>query len=80
MTLDEFLALDYEGRLKATNQAVCIGGRSNATHMILLYQLNGFYIEVLFDRQHNHISSFHAFNDMDLLDPYLKKIEISLTY
>jgi hypothetical protein len=80
MLLDDFLALDYKGKMQATNGAVCISGRSDNQHMILLYQLNNFYIEVYYHKKYNYISDFHAFEDTDQLEPYLRKIEISLTY
>jgi hypothetical protein len=80
MNVKEFNALDYQGKHTVTNNAVCIGGRSDGEHMVLLYQLNGFYIEVYYNRTHNYISAFHSFDDMAQLDPYLEKMEISISY
>jgi hypothetical protein len=48
--------------------------------MVLLYQLDSFYVEVFYNKTHNYISKLNGFDDTDLLEPYLKKIEISLMY
>ena len=80
MTLSDFSALDYKGMLYAAKEAVYLAGRSDEDHTIMLYQLNGFYIEVYFHKQNNFISSLHPFADTELLEPYLESIEIDLTY
>jgi hypothetical protein len=80
LSLKDFLQLDYEGKIQVTNHAVCIGGRSEQEHMVLLYQLNSFYIEVFYNKKFNYISAFKGFDDLELLDPYLEKINISVAY
>lgn len=80
MKLREFQELNYQQKVDITNHAVCIGGRSDDTHMILLYQLDSFYIEVYYHKRYSYISDLNAFDDMSLLDPYLERIEISLAY
>jgi hypothetical protein len=79
MTLHEFLVLDHKSRLKFAKQAVHIAGRSNPFHKISLYQFNGFYIEIFYNRRYKHISEIHAFDDIDLLAPYLEKMEIQIS-
>jgi hypothetical protein len=78
MTLTDFLALDYKGKHRATSDGVCIGGRTEEGYIVLLYQLCSFYIEVFYQKEYNFISEFKAFDDTELLEPYLKKIELSL--
>ena len=76
MTLEAFQQLDFTGRLLAADKAVCIAGRDDGKHVVLLYQLNGFYIEVYYSRQHRHITDLVGFNDIEKLDPYLEKISL----
>jgi len=80
MTLLAFLQLDYDGRLDAANNAVCIGGRAEGKFMVLLYQLDAFYVEVYYHKSLRRIVSLFGFDDMSLLDIYLEnmKVEISL--
>ncbi len=80
MTITDFQELDYLGRMQATNTAVCISGRDEGEFIVLLYQLNGFYIEVYYHRRLRFIHQLHAFDDMDLLEPYLEKMQVSFTY
>jgi hypothetical protein len=67
MTISEFNALSYEEKMNATTRAGYIATREDDTHMILLYQLETFYIEVFFDRHHHFISDFRGFEDPNLL-------------
>ena len=43
----------------------------------LLYQINSFYIEVYIHQKENRILVFSSFTDIDNLEPYLKKIDIT---
>jgi hypothetical protein len=43
-----------------------------------LYQLNNFYLEVMFNRDQNAIKKFTAFSTATKLGYYFEKIEISL--
>lgn len=80
MTLSAFQQLDYKGRTAVTGRGVCIGGRADSEHIILLYQIESFYIEVYFHKKDHYITKFFGFDDMDLLDPYLEKINICIPY
>jgi hypothetical protein len=80
MTLKEFLQLSHEARLEAANVATCIGGREEGKFMVLLYQLDGFYIEVFYHKKYSQVMGLFGFDDMALLDPYLEKMEISVSY
>jgi len=78
MTLEAFEQLDYAGKLKATHKAVCIGSRSDAIYTILLYQIDGFYIEVHYHNKFDYVSSFTGFETTDRLDPYLAQVDIEM--
>ena len=45
-------------------------------YKVLLFQLQGFYVEVYYCTKYNDITRFHAFEDRDLLAPYLEKISL----
>lgn len=76
MTLEEFNQLNYEGRLRATQKAVCIAGREENKFKVLLFQLNDFYIEVYYNAKLNFISQLVPFRSTDFLEPYLQKMSI----
>ncbi|HEX8314923.1 MAG TPA: hypothetical protein VF610_00165 [Segetibacter sp.] len=76
MTLEEFDQLNYEGRLDATQKAVCIAGREENKFKVLLFQLNDFYIEVYYNAKLNFISQLIPFRSTDNLEPYLQKISL----
>jgi len=80
MKLQDFIQLDYTGRMAATSNAVCVSGRDENIFKVLLYQLNDFYIEVYFHKLNKYISKFVAFNSDELPDPYLERIQIPFLY
>jgi hypothetical protein len=76
MTLAAFKSLDHNGQVSATQRAVCIAGRDLPRFKVLLYQLDDFYVEVFYHSRYNCIHSLHAFDDTELLEPYLEKIPL----
>ena len=78
MTLQEFTNLSYKDRLRAAHKGVFVGGREEAKFMVLLYQLQSFYIEVYFHKKHNYITALEGFEDWEGLDPYLEKAPLNL--
>ena len=72
MTIFEFNALSYEGKMKATKQAGYIATMEDDTHTIILYQLESFYIEVFFHRHHHFISVFRGIEDINIPKPFLQ--------
>ena len=76
MTIQEFIAMDYEGRLNTALRAVCVAGRDESVFKVLLYQLNSFYIEVYYNKIHHYISELKPFDSTDQLDPYLERLAI----
>jgi len=77
MRLAEFL------RLKTTEQvqllyknAVYSGKRRERTTIIVLYQLDGFYVEIFYLKYRWHIRHLHAFESVDLLEPYLPFVDL----
>lgn len=43
---------------------------------ILLFQLESFYVEVYYERKTQKVELIKSFDDMDQLDPYLRKIDV----
>ncbi len=46
----------------------------------ILYQVDGFYMEVKYIMPHRTIIEIACFEDVDLLEPYLKKIDINFLF
>jgi hypothetical protein len=53
-----------------------LGKRNNPEPNILLYQIEGFYVEVFYHRQDNALKRLHSFFSTGQLLPYLDKIDI----
>ena len=55
---------------------VYIGKRRDAFSVILLYQLEGFYVEVYYRKYRSHVKKLHCFETTEQLDPYLEQIDV----
>ena len=55
---------------------VYIGKRSEDGLSIVLFQVEGFYVEVYYTQYRVHISHICCYNTIDALAPYLEDIEI----
>jgi len=53
-----------------------IGERFDEEHSILLYQIDGFYVEAYYHREYNVIRRFRRFSSVTQLEPYLNSISI----
>lgn len=76
MTLYQFNAMDEMEQAEAVWNGVHLGDRQDELHNILLYQIDGFYVEVFYNRQHNEIVRFRSFSNPDQLSTYLGKVDI----
>jgi len=77
MTLYEFNLLDEMEQAEAVWSGTHIGERHNDQYSILLYQIDGFYVEVYYHRDYNTISKLRSFSSTDQLAAYLGQIDIS---
>ncbi len=67
-----------DSQIKAVDQSgVLIAERKSAYYIILLYQVNGFYVELYLHTHFNVIVNINPFTNMDLLDPYFEKMNIN---
>jgi hypothetical protein len=55
---------------------VCIADRYTETEDRVLFQLPGYYVEVVFRHQSDHIVSVNCFRGTNALAPYLEEMNI----
>lgn len=77
MTLHDFIALD----INAQQKAICKAGdhvawRDEGNYRLFLYQIDSFYVEVFFDREHSVIRQYRPFSSVGELQPYLDELDI----
>jgi len=77
MTLQDFQLLPEARQIDELYQsAVYLGKRKQASSIILLYQLESFYVEVYYRKYRSHVRHLHCFESTELLDPYLEQIDV----
>jgi hypothetical protein len=73
---------DYEALPEAEQleliqlDGVYIGKRWEKKFSILLYQLEDFYVEVIYRKYRCYVSSIRCFRSTMLLEPYLEQVDI----
>jgi hypothetical protein len=77
MTQIEFRLLPQPEQLDVLyTSAVFIGKRKLGSTSVLLYQLEGFYVEVFYKKHRCCATKIHCFRSTEYLDPYLQQIEL----
>jgi len=76
MTSSEFLALNDVQRAEAVRSGVAIADRQTENYNIVLFQIEGFYMEVFCDRQSHDIERLEVFSSVEQLKLYLEEIDI----
>jgi len=77
MTLYQFKALDeFEQYEVLWSKGVFIAYRKEEGYMLALYQIESFYVEVMYDGDLSKIISKRSFINTSRLDPYLQYIEL----
>ena len=59
-------------------KAVLLADYTKERYTYVLYQLEGFYIEVRYNTMNNEVIGIRSFKNTELLDPYLTAIRIEL--
>lgn len=78
MTFDDFNTLDRGiQRSLLIKRGVKIGSARSDDFNAILFALDSFYVEVLFDPEKNREVYIRCFMSTDCLEPYLKQIDIS---
>ena len=81
MTIYEFIVLNEAEKAEAVcNCGVHIGSREAIVHSTMLYQLESFYVEVLYNNANNVITRFRHFSSTDQLEPYIQQIELPILW
>jgi aminopeptidase C len=65
MTPYQFLVLDEMEQAEAVWSGTHIGERSDEVHNVLLYQIDGFYVEAFYHREHNELVRFRSFSSIE---------------
>lgn len=79
MTLYQFKTLDEMEQLEAIwDHGVPIAEREDEIHRYKLYQINIFYVEEVWHKEHNVRRAFNSFASTyaAVLQPYLDKIDV----
>ena len=77
MNLSDFilLSLEQKGRV-ALHKGVLVAKRSTSSHLIFLFQINKFYVEMFCSLESKTIEEIRMFDATKLLNPYLETIQI----
>ena len=76
MTLCQFNALDEMEQAKAVSNGKRLADRQEELYVIILYQVETFFVEVYYHRQFNVIVKIRSFSNYDQLLPFAGKIKI----
>ena len=77
MTQMDFRLLPQPEQLDVLyNTGVFIGKRKLGSTSVLLYQVEGFYVEVYYKKHRCYASKIHCFRSTEYLDPYLEQIHL----
>ena len=79
MTLETFLTLTEEEQLTLlTEEGIYIGKRTDRNLLSILYQLDRFYVEILYREYRRHIWVINCTNSTSILDPYFDQVELGI--
>lgn len=79
MHLYDYKTLHPDTQLEIViERGVLLLDRNDDNACYLLYQVDGFYAEVKLELHHHEISGLKSFSSTDMLDPYLKHIDIDI--
>jgi len=77
----EFLRLKEDDQLETLwYNGEQIGRRKEGEFLVLLYQVEGFYVEVFYHTRQKLITKYVSFECTDRLDPYIENMDLSLVY
>jgi hypothetical protein len=77
VTIQQFNLLTEDSQANTIyEEGVLISLRTTSEYRILLYQVEGFYVEVYYHPRHNEIKEFKSFTSTEELEPYLEKINL----
>ena len=78
MTHKEYKALRHEEQTSLLcKTGVSIAERKVGPYLIVLFQVDGFYVEVFYDKSSYQMIKLMSFYNTTLLEPYLSDIDIT---
>ncbi len=78
MTLQQFNTLCTESQQDTLlKNGTFLAEREDGPFRVMLYQLEGFYVEVYFFKLYHQVAFFKTFESTNALQPYLKTIDVS---
>ena len=81
MELYEFRELHQDDQAQtAWEYGEHIATRITLLHMVSLWQIEGFYVEIFYNQADQKIEKIRSFRSTILLTPYLKQIDISSVF
>jgi len=76
MTLETFLTLTEDEQLTLlTEDGIYIGKRTDRLLPSILYQLDSFYVEIVYRTYRHYIWVINCSNSTAILEPYLDQVE-----
>jgi hypothetical protein len=76
MTLNQYKHLSaVEQAAVLWEKGIQIGKRSDPSHIIVLYQIENFYVEMYLHKEENTVKRIRSFRSTGPLRPYLNKID-----
>ena len=77
MSLNEFRQLTENDQIDLLyKQGVYVGKRNQNERVVVLYQVDSFYVEIFYRKYRQYIARMHFFTTTDKLQPYLKQIDV----
>ena len=77
MELIEYKLLSLREQINVLyRDGVYIGKRKEENLSILLYQVDSFYVEVVYRKYRCHVNKLRCFTSTAFLDPYLEQVEV----
>lgn len=77
MSLKQFSRMDKaQQRIYLLTQGTFLAERRTGMYDLMLYELEGFYVEVAFYTRTNKVAFFKTFTNTDSLAPYLSNIDL----
>jgi hypothetical protein len=77
MKLSEFIVLDEQAKKSAVlHDAILLAKKREKDSIVFLFQLDGYYVEAYGDYEKKQVHTYTAFNNINLLQPWLESIPI----
>ena len=76
ITIDDFLAMNETEQGVAAMQGDFLADRREGGHMVQLYHVGSFFVEVYYDPKNNRIARLQASNTRHILQQYVQDLDL----